>query len=292
MNKTASIFLILLIYIVVQGIAIWISKGDPVVVKKGIVQKVEEGEIPTPIENPEKAEASLEIFGMILFMTLIMLLLIKINLRFLIKALTYFVMLFGLMFTFWNILDFLGLPISLLLFSIYMIKRNAIASNFMLLFVIPGIGSWLGSSLALIPSLILLLGLSIYDIISVFLTKHMVTLAEGVKSFTTQPDTKGSEHIDLRKVRVEVPLMFSIPFENRVLGLGTGDLAIPVTFTISVLKEFSLLAAVLTAIGGMFGLLSLLIYLGKKENVVLPALPPIALGLLLGFFSSFISQNL
>ena len=139
--------------------------------------------------------------------------------------------------------------------------------NGILVLTIAGMGGYLGASLHFIPALLLLLGLSLYDIIAVFGTKHMVTLAKEAKG--------------------NIP-MFSIPMKRRFMGMGTGDLAIPSVFSVSVLQDFSMNHALFTVVGGMIGLVSLFIYILKREKVVLPALPPITIGLFLGFLAGWL----
>ncbi|MDD5111485.1 MAG: presenilin family intramembrane aspartyl protease, partial [Candidatus Altiarchaeota archaeon] len=131
-----------------------------------------------------------------------------------------------------------------------------------------GAGALLGASLSIIPSIILLIILSIYDLIAVFWTKHMVTLAENAKG--------------------KLPFMFIIPHKGKTVGLGTGDLAIPLVFTASVLKDYTLASALATSAGGLIGLLTLFLYIQKRKRITLPALPPLAIGLIAGFTASLI----
>jgi presenilin-like A22 family membrane protease len=136
--------------------------------------------------------------------------------------------------------------------------------NGILILTMGGISGYLGASLGIVPSLLLLLLLSAYDIIAVFGTKHMVTLAKGAKG--------------------KIP-MLSVPLKERFLGIGTGDLALPSVFTVSILREYSqnLPLVMITVLGGLIGLISLFFYILKREKVTLPALPPITIGLVIGF---------
>ena len=105
------------------------------------------------------------------------------------------------------------------------------------------------AGLSPIVTLLLLVILAIYDYISVFVTKHMVTLAKAVAG----PGAKvgqGEKHL-----------------------LGAGDVAIPGMFAIS-LARASPLASVLACVGAVLGLL-FTTWLAKWWKRVLPALPSI-----------------
>jgi len=260
--KTIYSFLILIsIYLIVQGISLKIGLN--------FIPKISSGEIPPAVQEPEKAETSGEIFLYILFITLIFIFLLKLNLGIIIKILMSFAMFTGISITFWSFFPFpFWIALSVLFYLIFILKReNIVISNLALILTIAGIGGYLGASLHFIPSLLLLLILSAYDIIAVFGTKHMVTLATEAKD--------------------KIP-MFSVPIKERFLGIGTGDLAIPSMFTVSILQDFSFLHSLFTIFGGLIGLISLFLFILKKERVTLPALPPITIGLFLGFLLGFI----
>jgi len=270
MNYWKPLLLTLGMYLIVQGLGIWVSGGG-LWVETGVVEKVSTGEIQPVVENPEKPESSAQIFIYIIFMTIVLLILLKYKFDIIIKIFMFISFLFGLSFTFWNLIGEIGIFIAIILLAIgYWQRKNFVVMNIVLIFTIPGIGSWLGASLSFIPSLILLVGLAIYDIIAVFGTKHMVKLAEGAKG--------------------KIPLMFAIPIEERFLGLGTGDFAIPVVFSTSILRDYTFQNSVFAVIGGLFGLVGLFIYIINKKDVALPALPPIAVGMILGFIVSLFVQ--
>lgn len=257
------------IYLLVQGIGLYISGTGPGG-SKGIIDSVKVGgDLPPVVENPEDPASTLEIFVYILISTVALLLFMKYKLDHAIKLIVYTGLFVGLCITLWGLLGFAGALLAIPVFILaYWKRQNLTVVNVLLIFSIPGIGSWMGASLAFIPSLILLIGLAGYDLVAVFGTKHMVTLAEGAKG--------------------KLPLMFGIPVGERVLGLGTGDLAIPLVFSVSVLRDYTITQAIATSLGGLLGLAALFFYIINKKDVVLPALPPIALGLLLGFGAGMI----
>jgi len=136
-----------------------------------------------------------------------------------------------------------------------------------------GVGVIFGISLGLFPLILFLILLSIYDFLSVFATKHMVEMANFIikkdLAFTVTaraPPTKPGEK------------------EQRI-DLGTGDMIAPIMLEVSALTV-SPVASAFVFVGAVVSL-GLFLTLVWKKKMVLPALPPIVLGmivfLLLGF---------
>jgi presenilin-like A22 family membrane protease len=155
-----------------------------------------------------------------------------------------------------------------------------------------GVASIFGVSLEILPVVILLTLLAIYDAISVYKTKHMITLAEGV--------------IDLK-----TPILFVIPKrrdysfirdgigkledggERAAFIIGMGDLIMPSILVVSAnvfLQGWRLFGIInLPALGAMIGSLAGLAVLlhfvssGKPQA----GLPPLNGGTILGFFAGY-----
>ncbi len=72
-----------------------------------------------------------------------------------------------------------------------------------------------------------------------------------------------------------------------VFQLGVGDIVIPLIFSISLLRRFTVINSLFTIIGSTIALLLLIYYISKKPRP-LPALPFISLGTLSGFIISMI----
>ncbi len=264
MKYLKPLLITIAIYLLVQGIGLWVTVGGFGVEKPMEERIEEEPELQLPIENPEDPYSSLQIFAYVIVSTAILLLFIKLRLEKMIKLFINVAILFGLNITLSSFIGGIAILPALLLVLLRLWKsENLLLMNIVLILTIPGIGSVLGTHLGPVPSLILLFILAVYDIIAVFGTKHMVTLAENAKG--------------------KIPLMVAIPVGDRYLGLGTGDLAIPLVFSVSLLREYTIMNSVMTSLGGCLGLIALFIYTTRKKDVVLPALPPIAAGLLLGF---------
>ena len=153
-----------------------------------------------------------------------------------------------------------------------------------------GVAAIFGASLDVWPVIILLVLLAVYDAISVYKTKHMITLAEGV--------------IDLK-----TPILFVVPkrrnysFIREGIGkigdggeraafiIGMGDMIMPSILVVSAnvfLKGWRLagminLPALGAIIGSMVGLVVLLNFVmsGKPQA----GLPPLNGGTILGFLA-------
>jgi presenilin-like A22 family membrane protease len=151
-----------------------------------------------------------------------------------------------------------------------------------------GVASIFGVSLDILPVVVLLILLAVYDAISVYKTKHMITLAEGV--------------IDLK-----TPILFVIPKrrgysfirdgigkledggERAAFIIGMGDLIMPSILVVSAnvfLKGWRLLGIInLPALGAILGSL---VGLGVLLSIVASGkpqagLPPLNGGTILGF---------
>ena len=159
----------------------------------------------------------------------------------------------GVFYTFSSMFNqHIGVAAAILLTILSISKKDNIwVMNTTLVFVIPGIGSLLGASLSIIPALIFLIVLSAYDIIAVFGTKHMVKLANMAN-----------------KSEKNLPLMFAIPAGDRFLALGTGDMALPVVFTVAMLRDYPIQHSILAAAGGLVGLIAILAYIMNKKGLI------------------------
>ena len=151
-----------------------------------------------------------------------------------------------------------------------------------------GVAAIFGASLDILPVIVILVLLAVYDAISVYKTKHMITLAEGV--------------IDLK-----TPILFVVPkrrnysFIKEGIGkigdggeraafiIGMGDMIMPSILVVSAnvfLKGWRLggmvnLPALGAIVGSMVGLVVLLHFVmsGKPQA----GLPPLNGGTILGF---------
>lgn len=157
------------------------------------------------------------------------------------------------------------------------------------IFSLSGIGAVLGASLGILPSLVFILAVSIYDFISVFLTKHMVFMAKAIVKeptiFTVSmpADLKAKPYTG--KVRAGRTQMV------RMFNLGSGDIALPLVFLVSVMSNIGFSNAIFGLIGVTVALFLLLNWRIKEtfdRPRALPAMPFLSLGLFAGFIVSLL----
>jgi len=204
--------------------------------------------------------------------------------RVLLKTIFLFAFFFGslIFFEVW-----LGEPIALtlLLFLAFLwIKMpNIFIHDLLMIFGMAGLSSYLGLGLTPEVVAILLVIFSVYDVIAVYKTKHMVRMAKEMTEAGALPGlflpSKASE--------------LNTPLEKTSLGgkfliLGGGDIVFPLLFSISALQN-GIIQSVIVAIFALLGLLfSFWIFFQQKERQAIPALPPIALFSIIGYLFSLL----
>lgn len=132
---------------------------------------------------------------------------------------------------------------------------------FLLMFSAAIVGGLLGASLDVLPVLVFVTLISAYDFVAVFLTKHMVFLAERMNERRT------SLTVDFKHKKQQVML-------------GSGDFVVPLVLSVSLLHNSGVLVAAFAALGAGLGLASLL-WLMERKRGYYPGLPPIVFGELL-----------
>lgn len=143
-------------------------------------------------ENPESVLNPIIYIVMILLFTGALLLIIKYNIRWLIQGFIAFAVFSTLVYVIFALSILLSPQISLDIAVIIAILSSLMLTALMFFYpewyiidivgilIAAGAAALFGVSLAIIPTLILLIILAVYDFISVYKTKHMIRLAEGV----------------------------------------------------------------------------------------------------------------
>ena len=176
----------------------------------------------------------------------------------------------------------LGEPIALIfvLFLVFLwIKMpNIFTHDLLMISGMAGLGSYLGLGLTPEVVAILLVIFSVYDIIAVYKTKHMVKMAKEMMEAGALPGlflpSKISE--------------LNTPLEKTSLGgkfliLGGGDIVFPLLFSVSALQD-GIIQSIIIAFFSLLGLLaSFWLFFRQKERRAIPALPPIALFSIIGY---------
>ncbi|MDY6788626.1 MAG: presenilin family intramembrane aspartyl protease [Candidatus Nanohaloarchaea archaeon] len=233
---------------------------------------------------------------MIVAVTGLMLLLYKYKLKFLTKIWFYLAITVSILAFFLSFLP--ALPTLIIAICLIMLRirtRSMWTRNIIDIFSYAGVGALFGTMIGWIPAAIFLVLLSVYDTVSVFMTGHMVSLAEeGLDTDTfmgvmypkgdVEPDkveqinktVKGHGDANSSEVRIGV--------------VGGGDIIAPMIFSISLIESFGMLSAFLSSLGAMTGLYFLMNWM--EEGRYYPALPIIGLGAALGLLLSLLFHSL
>lgn len=157
-------------------------------------------------------------------------------------------------------------------------KPSVLVQNACVILAIAGIGSVLGLTFEPETIIAFLIIFSIYDVIAVYKTKHMVEMAkEMIKSRAI-----------LGLVIPQNILGFSESLKNIKIGgkflvLGGGDIVFPLLLCSSLIP-FGLLKSLIVGFFSLIGLsVSFYLFLSQKKRKPIPALPPIALFSIIGF---------
>jgi presenilin-like A22 family membrane protease len=159
-----------------------------------------------------------------------------------------------------------------------------------------GVTALLGISIGLLPIIMLLVILAIYDAISVYKTKHMVSLADKVMEFKLPillvvPKKRGYSFIQQKGLKKQL----EDGEEREAMFIGLGDIIIPGALVISAfhfLPEsgallgigYNLAVALFTLVGTLVGFSVLMQFVLKGNPQA--GLPLLNTGAILGFFIS------
>ena len=237
-------------------------------------------------ENPSSVWNPVYYIILILLFTVFILYVIKTDKKYILHAILLFAVAATMYYVF---VTFIGAIPSLLLTAALTVLLYKFPEWYVVditgVIVGAGASAIIGISLAILPTLILLILLTIYDIISVYKTKHMITLAEGV-------------------MELHAPILFVIPKrreysfikqdfaaedggERGAYFMGLGDAVMPTILVVSAsiflpaecmalqlpLLGGVALPAVLAAIGTLIGYVVLMIVvMGGKPQAGLPFL--------------------
>ncbi len=244
---------------------------------------------------------------MVLVMTGIILILIKYGRKRIVQAIFYVSIFITMLYVF--------IPLFLLVDqegTLALLASLALAGCLMFLlakkgewYVIDGVGliiavgvtAILGMSLGILPVIILLIIMAVYDAISVYKTKHMITLAEGVSTMRLPvlfivPQKEGFSMDTVVKKGSIIPKNDE-PREAFYMGLGDtvipGLLAVSASLylpqTASFLMTANLWAAVGAMIGGLLGYLVLFRYVLRGRPQA--GLPFLDTGAIVGYLVAY-----
>ncbi len=242
--------------------------------------------LPYSLERPVVKESSSYIYILVavLIGTILALVLVKFKKMIIWKVWFFFAVWLSLGIAFSVFINHIVAAVLALVLAIYKVFRpNVFVHNFTELFLYAGIALIFIPIMNIFSVFMLLLLISIYDVIAVWKTKHMITLA------TAQSEQKIFAGLMIpyklqKKAKVQTPykMQKSAKLEQvKTAVLGGGDIAFPLLFAGVVLKKFGLMHALVIPIVVSVALAFLL--LKAKKDKFYPAMPFISLGCLVGY---------
>ena len=279
MTEKKVVLFFLTFFLLVQLFGIYLGNGYLNLIKSGEAQPA--------FENPENIGNSLFLFLYIIAATIAIILVVK-YIRVLIRVIETVAVFSATFLTFYILFPqtiFLGFVMALILNIWRVFRPNSLNQNLTIVLAIPSIGALIGASLGILPSLIFIILLSVYDFVSVFITKHMIYMAKEV---TRRPSAFALS----MPYKFKKPITFKVGKEKikkrfHVFHLGSGDMVIPLMFAVSVLAAYGLVQALITVLGSAISFFLMLYFFTKKPQA-LPAIPIISSGTLAGFLISIL----
>ncbi len=192
----------------------------------------------------------------------------------------------------WRIWFFLGISIALLIsFNVFLpsylalilavvisfmkiFKPNFWIHNLGELFIYGGLAALFVPILSVFSIFILLVIISLYDMIAVWKTKHMIKIAK----FQARMKLFAGLLIPYKDVRKENRKKRTV---IRTAILGGGDVGFPLLFAGVMLKEYSIMNSLIVVVFSSLSLF-LLLYFAKK-NKFYPAMPFLSAGCFIGY---------
>lgn len=275
--------------------------------------------LPPPVEIKQTVDYVSIIISLVIGITIavfLFLLLSKINARLLIKIWFTFVVFlclsiaislllypqFGLsLFTIFgkrfSLAEIIAVPLAIIFTYLKIFKRNLIAHNLSELLIYPGLAVVFLPIVNLLLVIILLIIISVYDMIAVWKTKHMIKMAKfqvnELKLFTgfLIPYIRKEDRIKIEKIKT---MKLSDKQKNQrlkkekihvqIAALGGGDVAFPMIFVGVILLSLGLLPAIITILTTALSLVLLLFF--SEKGKFYPAMPFLSIGCLIGLLIS------
>lgn len=237
-----------------------------------------------------KSAGFIYIFSMILIGTGLAFLLLKFRIIKLWKFWFFIAILFCLTIAFSTFIHYyIAFAVALVLALIRIFKPGVLIHNFTEVFMYSGIALVLVQWMNLFAGFMLLLLISIYDMIAVWKSKHMIKLAK----FQTEAKTFAGLLIPYKKSKTIGKIAKTIPKRTKkakIAILGGGDIGFPLVFAGVVMENLIFngvaksIAFFTTLIIPLFATIALLFLLLKgKENRFYPAMPFISTGCFVGY---------
>ena len=235
--------------------------------------------LPLNIEKPQfKEETSfIQIAFIIIIATGLILLLLKFKAVKLFKA-WYFISVFvTLVIAFGAFtLEYIAIIMALIFALLRLFKSNVIIHNFTEIFIYGGLAALFVPVLNILSAVLLLFIISIYDMVAVWKTKHMVSLAKfqassGAFAGLSIPYNTSNISGKVTKKRFG-------KFSNAIFG--GGDIGFSLMFSGAIMKYFGMIPALIVSFFAATALFVLFVF--AKKGKFYPAMPFITIGCIIG----------
>ena len=243
------------------------------------------------LKEEEKTYTFIHMIIIILIGTAILLLFIKLNLSRLWKfwfLLSVFITLsvsFGV-----YVNSYIALAFALLLALLKVYKKNIFIHNFTEIFIYTGITIIILPFFKLFSAFMMLIVISVYDMIAVWKSKHMIKLAK----FQIETKLFAGLFVPYKGKNIEIPKekgKDSSKEEVQHAILGGGDIAFPLIFSAAVMEHLILVnslskitAFLATLLIPLFVSIALAFLLFKsKKDTFYPAMPFLSIGAFIGY---------
>ena len=261
------VFILLFIFVLTQLVGLLITK--PYLPRESL---------PFNVERPQFEESTsyIPIFFIIIFTTIIALFLIKFRAFRLWKIWFFLAVFYTLTIAFSAfILEWIAVVLALVFAFFKIVKPNIIVHNLSEIFIYGGLAAIFVPVLSLLSIFILLIVISIYDMIAVWKTKHMIKMAKFQTEAKIFPGLLVPYKINFKKPKnaVKVPVKTAI--------LGGGDMGFPLLFAGVVMKTSSIYNSLIVVAFTTIALFLLFMFADKKKFY--PAMPFLSAGCFLGY---------
>jgi len=243
-------------------------------------------------EDPTQVSNSIYYIIMILAFTLFVLIAIKKNMKWIISLLIYLAIVSTLYYVFFALFtlipslsgfeDIISILISIGLTVLLYKFPEWYVIDILGVCIAAGVSTLIGISLSVIPVVVLLILLAVYDAISVYKTKHMVTMAEGVMDLKLPILFIIPKHADYSFIKES----FNEGEKREAFFMGLGDAVMPTLLVVSAnvflengVFSYPVIGAMLGTLVGHI-LLSIVVMKGNPQA----GLPFLNTGAILGFF--------
>ncbi|HIH43955.1 MAG TPA: hypothetical protein HA257_02375 [Candidatus Methanoperedenaceae archaeon] len=187
-------------------------------------------------EDPTSSWNSIIYFAVILVFTAFIMIAFRRKLKWLVQWFILGSIAATLMYVFYPLLTFLPFEANAVLTVLLSVGLTALLYKFPEWYVVDIVGVLIGGgaaaifgiSLAIVPTLLLLLILAVYDAIAVYSTKHMIALAEGVMDLKMPVLLVVPKHLRYSFLTEK----FDKP-EREAFFMGLGDAVMPTILTVS-----------------------------------------------------------